>query len=140
MKDIKLAEQIVSRVNPFELAYNTGQPMVFREEHEIYYYIMCTLRRECPRGYIELPYALHILFPRWSQSQVDYTASKMIALNVPNVAVLTWSNKRADEYFEVFFHALHTIFETEFKNIAFKRALELSKNAFEYLKLKPKTS
>lgn len=130
-----VSKKVVDSSNPFLLTYPGGIPMVFRQDHECYYYVMTSAIRFCNKGYIELPYFIHCLYPDFTLGMVRSISSAMVALKVPYVEILDFGKVSCFNYFEHFFLALHSVTDTKFNKDAFKTACGLSLNTFELLSI-----
>ena len=131
----QIVKALVDSTNPFLLVNNAGQPMIFRQEHEPYYYVIMAAKRHCPKGYIELAYFLSCLYPTKNLSTMKRYSNIMVALKVPIVTQVEYGKKSCREYFYNFCMALQTVFGTKFNYTAFQTAYNLAQNTFEMTKL-----
>ena len=141
--DDTVISSVIDATNPFLLTYPTGKPMIFRQEHEPYYYVMMTIKRNCSRGYVELPYVLLVLYMDMKLKDAKKMCAQMENLNVPYVSLLEWGTKSCQQYFAQFFQALHEVIAQKynypgsgFNYNAFMTAYTLVQNAFELDKVK----
>lgn len=125
-----------TKVNPFFICQpNTSCYMVFNAPKEAYYYVLTILLRNCPRGYIELPYILGKLYPEKLMYVRRQMCELMMSVNVPEVTVIEYDSKEGRTYLEQFFNGLHTIFGTKMNHEAFNTAISYAKHLFDVVKL-----
>lgn len=145
----KIKDSVISSVidatNPFLLTYPTGKPMIFRQEHEPYYYVMMTIKRNCLKGYVELPFILCVLYETMKLKDAKRMSAQMVELKVPYITLLQWGTKSCKVYFTQFFQALHEVIAQKynysisgFNYNAFQTAYTLVQNAFELDKVHEK--
>lgn len=144
--DDNVISSVIDATNPFLLTYPTGKPMIFRQDHEPYYYVMMTIKRNCSRGYVELPYILCVLYENMELKDAKKMSAQMEKLKVPYISLLEWGTKSCQQYFAQFFQALHEVIAQKynypvsgFNYNAFMTAYTLVQNAFELDKIKKPT-
>lgn len=136
MIDNNSARKMFSAVNPFFLRMpnNPDEYCIFNRPSECYYSILLTFFKNCPKGFIELPFILWMIYPFKKYKEIKEMKKAMMDLKVPDIAVINYDTKEASIYFEGFFTALHSICGTDMNHEAFKQALGYSKHIAEVLK------
>lgn len=130
------ARKMFSSVNPFFLR-NPNKPedyCIFNRLVDCYYFVLLTFFKNCPKGYIELPYIIWKIYPSKKKNEVREMVNAMTDLKVPYIVVLNYDSKEATIYFEQFFTALHSVCGTDMNHEAFKQALGYSKHLTDVLK------
>lgn len=136
MLDDNSARKMFSAVNPFFLRVPCCPKdyCIFNRPSDCYYSVLLTFFKNCPKGFIELPYILWQIYPFKSPKEIKEMTKEMTELKVPDIVVINYDTKEATIYFENFFTALHSICGTDMNHDAFKQALGYSKHIAEVLK------
>lgn len=128
-------KSVMSKVNPFyqRMASNPEDYMMFNQVADAYYYIIFTFIKNCPRGYIELPFILSKIYPEKKLIEIRNMTKDMNDLGVHSVNVITYMGKDGVQFFEAFFTALHSLCDTTMDHQAFKVALGYAKHLEDVL-------
>lgn len=132
--------ELVNEVNPFLLKTCDGTFIKFHHPADAYHHVMLTFVRECPKGYVELPYILWVLYPDMKWSQIKKAANIMIAHGCSNIMQIDYGSKESFVQFEHFFTSLHTLAGTSFLHDAFHAACKTLVYSAEYFKQAKQTS
>lgn len=134
--DNNSARKMFSSVNPFFLRNpnNPEEYCVFNRLVDCYYFVLLTFFKNCPKGYIELPYIIWKIYPMKKKNEIRLIVNAMTTLKVEYIVCLNYDSKEANIYFENFFTALHSVCGTEMNHEAFKQALGYSKHLTDVLK------
>lgn len=133
-------DKLFMRVNPFGLMNGAGEPRVFMQPFEIYYFVMCFINHNCPDGYMELLYILSKLYPNLTLKELKFLSQSMHTNGFPDIVFTeTWTSAKGKAYLDMFFGCLHIVCETKMNVDAFKYAYDLFNHSNEIQKLKTQT-
>lgn len=126
----KYVKSVMSRVNPFYQCNPTtpDEYMMYNKVTDAYYNIIFTVIKNCPQGYIELPYILSKIYPQKKLLEIRNMTKEMNDLGVPSVNLVKYMGKDGAQFFEGFFTALHSLCDTTMDHQAFKEALGYAKH------------
>lgn len=123
--DKEIVEKLVQQYNPFGLRNAANEPMVFGKASEAYLYVMTKIYTECPRGYVETPYILSLLYARLSFHECKVLANDLANLGVKKISFTGLDNRYGKQFLELFCRALNTLSESRFDSGAFNEAYQL---------------
>ena len=133
-------KSVMSKVNPFyqHIPTSPEEYMLYNKVTEAYYNIIFTFIKNCPQGYIELPYILSKIYPEKKLLEIRNMTKDMNDLGVPSVKLVKYMGKDGAQFFEAFFTALHSLCDTTMDHQAFKEALGYAKHLEDVLNVENK--
>jgi hypothetical protein len=123
--DKEIVEKLVQQYNPFGLRGPANEPMVFGKASEAYLYVMTKIYTECPRGYVETPYILSLLYAKLSFHECKVLADDLADFGVREINFTSLDKKHGKQFLEMFCRALNTMSESRFDSGAFQEAYQL---------------
>lgn len=128
---------LLSQCNPFAFTLETGASMFFTRETDAYLHLMVTTYIFFPKGYMELPYLVSILYKNTTFKNAKTVATFMKPWFVVDVFQVTdWQGKAGRVFMERLATALTAYNCVSFNRYEFDEAFKLFQHRVELDKLR----
>lgn len=109
-------EETIKKYNPFGVRDEKGEPMMFEDYGKCYLHVLKQLKKQFPRGFIDVPLFLMTL------SRIPLNDARRFAKNSPfikmdrEIYLCPWEDEKSNTKYlaELLMRALHTLTETKF--------------------------
>lgn len=128
---------LLSQCNPFAFTLETGASMIFTREIDAYVHLMVTTYLFFPKGYIELPYLVSILYKNTTFKNAKTVATFMKPWFVESVfQIKEWQGKQGRVFMERLATALTAYNCVSYNRFYFDEAFKLFQHRIELEKLR----